>query len=218
MPETGNYERVEFKVPEALPVDDLLAEILFVVYVGRDPALNGGYSYSRYSFLYWLIENGYLDFEDDGYSLTRLIVTPKGTGAGLYKVLAPDYKTGELRSHFAYDKNMQQLLLDKLVEIRVNDPAYKEKHKKRRVSVRNNQNRAYKERIQTNKGSEWTEEEISYLREQDINEHTIFVIAGKLKRSPTAVAMKAVAEGIVDKDELHIKGVTDTDMWRQKMS
>lgn len=218
MPETGNYERVEFKVPEALPVDDLLAEILFVVYVGRDPALNGGYSYSHYSFLYWLIENGYLDFEDDGYSLTRLIVTPKGTGAGLYKVLAPDYKTGELRSHFAYDKNMQQLLLDKLVEIRVNEPAYKEKHKKRRVSVRNNQNRAYKERIQTNKGSEWTEEEISYLREQNINEHTIFVIADKLKRSPTAVAMKAVAEGIVDKDKLHIKGVTDTDMWRQKMS
>ncbi|GEM_PF-4059530 len=218
MPETEVCERVEYKVPETLPTDDLLAEILFLTYVSRDPALNGGYSYSRYSFYYWLIENGYLDFEDEGCSMTRLIVTPKGKAAGLYKALEPDYRTGELRSHFAYDRNMQELLLDKLLEIRVNEPAYKEKHKKRRVSVRNNQNRAYKEKTQTNRGSEWTEEEISYLREQDINEHTIFVIAGKLKRSPTAVAMKAVAEGIVDKDMLHIKGVTDTDMWYEKMS
>ena len=41
MPETEVCERVEYKVPETLPTDDLLAEILFLTYVSRDPALNG---------------------------------------------------------------------------------------------------------------------------------------------------------------------------------
>lgn len=199
-----------------MPLDKPVLIQVMTAYVKNSPGIAGSdHYYSVYSFLYWLLENGYLDYETEDMTMTALKPTAKGEEAGISKINCYYPDTLTVKPTLIYGTKAQQLLLDNLDEIAENEELYRQRHKEKRKAIVEKLKHERRKRSNTNSNTPWTDEEIRLLKSTPINNETVYRLAHKLKRSPTAIAFKAVLEGLVEKNELDLIGITDTNEWKE---